>query len=293
MSELELPENSNAAGVEAASFEILLAQLGDEGSGYHTRNDPDPLRRYQRTTITERRGAVEMRCKAREVVHGSVEPSGDHATLLVYDFSFNAAKIGRRITSANISFRFYGMQPTSSTPRVHELAPYGRFILLPTSREESSIIGTEVNVGGGFLGANIGGVVKWEMTTSSTTNDATILNGATECDDFGNETGVNWIIHENKTTKSGIPSFLRVAILLSREDNKGFLGSFEAKLEADWKTEMSRFFGTTSRDDPILFDPQQKPTKNLCPAGYDLGNLAAVDLKAISDISFHAVTPIK
>ncbi|KAI0878158.1 hypothetical protein GGS24DRAFT_33068 [Hypoxylon argillaceum] len=285
----ESPENLSVADVEAASFEVPLSQLGNEGSGYRTRNDPDPSRQYQRTTITERRGAVEVRCKAREVVHGLIEPGEDNATLLVYDLSFNAVKIGRRITSANISFRFYGIQANASTPRIHGLAPYGHFILSPTFRQESSTIGTEVSASGGFFGANIGGALKWEKTTSGTATDATVLNGATECDDFGNEIGVNWIIHENRTTKTGIPSFLRVAILISREDDNKFQGTFEIKVETDWKTEMSRFFGARSKDDPILFDPLRNPTNNLCLAGYDLENLAAVDLKAISDISFHAV----
>ncbi|KAJ8131803.1 hypothetical protein O1611_g1821 [Lasiodiplodia mahajangana] len=293
ISALQLPDDLDAPGLEAASFAISLARIGDEGSGYHTRNDPNPSRQYQRITITERRGAVEIRCKAREVVHGFLAPGRDNATLLVYDFSFNAAKTGRRIISANISFRFSSMRPNSPIPKVHGLAPFGHFIILPTSREESSTIGAEVNTSGGFFGASIGGVVKWEKTTSGTTCDATTLNGATECDDFGNEIGVNWIIHENKTTKTGIPSFLRVAFLLSREDNEEFQGYFEAKLETDWKTEMSRFFGAKSRDDPILFDPQRDPTNNLCPAGYDLENLAEVDLKSISDISFHAAMPNK
>ncbi|KAI3325914.1 hypothetical protein HD806DRAFT_427961 [Xylariaceae sp. AK1471] len=275
--------------IAQASFEFSLDQLGDEGSGYHTRNDPHPFKQYQRNIITERRGAIEVRCKAREVVHGLLEPDGDNATLLVYDFSFNAAKIGRRITSANMSFRFHGMQPSSPAPKVDGLAPYGHFILLPTSREESSTIGAEFNAGGSFSGASVGGCMKWEKTTSGTISDATSLNGATECDDFGNEIGVNWIIHENKTTKTGIPSFLRVAILLSREDADKFQGTFEIKVEADWKTELSRFFGAKSKDDPILFDPQREPTNNLCPAGYDTEKLSVVDLKAISDITFHTV----
>ncbi|KAI8633881.1 hypothetical protein F5Y19DRAFT_256637 [Xylariaceae sp. FL1651] len=285
---LEAPEHGT--GLEQTSFEFSLDQLGDEGSGYHTRNDPHPLKQYQRNTITERRGAIEVRCKAREVVHGLLGPEEDvNATLLVYDFSFNASKLGRRITSANISFKFHGMQPGASAPTIHGLAPYGHFILLPTSQEESSTVGAKVDAGGSFFGVGLNGAVKWEKTTSSTTNDATSLNGATECDEFGKEIGVNWIIHENKTTKTGIPSFLRAVILLSREDDAKFQGTFEMRVEADWKTELSRFFGAKTKDDPILFDPRQKPTSNLRKAGYDLENLSAVNLKELSDVSFHTL----
>ncbi|KAI0850333.1 hypothetical protein F5Y00DRAFT_233114 [Daldinia vernicosa] len=273
--------------MDDASFNIYLDEVGDEGSGYHIRNDPNPSRRYQRETVTEQRGAVAIRCKSREVIHGFLDPdSNEFATLLVYDFSFNAVKPGRRITAATIALNFSNSAQGEAPPRIQNLFPFGHFVMLPTTRQESTARSGEINAGIQF-GGELGGALKWEKTTSFDANDATILNGSTECDDFGNEIGASWVLHENRSTKTGIPSFLRTAILLRREDDDKFQCTAEIHVKADWKTELENFFGSRSSDDPILFDPEKKPTNNLNKAGYPLENLASVDLKKLSDVTFH------
>ncbi|KAI1659490.1 hypothetical protein F4813DRAFT_353126 [Daldinia decipiens] len=273
--------------MDDASFDIYLDEVGDEGSGYHFRNDPNPSRRYQRETVTERRGAVAIRCKSREVVHGFLDPdSNEFATLLVYDFSFNAVKPGRRITAATISLNFGSSVQEEVAPRIHSLSPFGHFLMLPTIQQESTTRSNEINAGIQF-GGELGGALKWEKVISRDTSDATTLNGSTACDDFGNEIGVSWILHENRSTKTGIPSFLRTAILLKREDNNEFQCTAEIHVEADWKTELENLFGSRSSDDPILFDPEKKPTNNLNKDGYPVENLASVDLRKLSDVVFH------
>lgn len=71
-------ETLNTAGFNVSSdlgdtsFNVILDELGQEG-GYHTSND---LRApFQRETVTERRGSVDIRCKSREIIHGKLGPS--------------------------------------------------------------------------------------------------------------------------------------------------------------------------------------------------------------------------
>lgn len=102
-----------------------------------------------------------------------------------------------------------------------------------------------------------------------------------------------WILTENGATKSGVPSFLRCAMLLVRPEDNLFQCNVTISVETDLKSKIERLFGTTPPDDPVLFDPAMEPTNNLCRSGYDVDNLGLIDLGSeFVDIRFStAFTP--
>lgn len=273
--------------LEYTSVSIGLNKTGEHGSGYHTRNDPSAP--FQRPTVAERRGIIEVRCKSREIIHGALSADAeDNATLLVYDLHLDTTRRSRRIVSATLEFEFGSTVPGTPAPQVHAIAPAGRVTLLASTQEESLTRGAEVKAGAGELGVNVGGAVKWEKTVARTTNDDARVTGHIFSDDYGKGIGVSWVATENRSLKSGVPSFLRCAVLLNRG---GYDSNFQCKVrikaEADWKSEMGRLFGSTPPDDPVLFDPSLPPTNKLRKSGYDTENLGSIELDDLVEIRFH------
>ncbi|KAL6878818.1 hypothetical protein J3F83DRAFT_724008 [Trichoderma novae-zelandiae] len=280
----ELIDSDPDSDLEDTSVSIGLNKTGERGSGYHTRNDPS--NKYQRQTVTERRGIIEVRCKSRDVIHGILsEETGESATLLVYDFYLDTTRRSRRIVSASLEFEFGSSVAGVPAPQVQAIAPAGRITLLRSTQEESVKHGAGVNAGVGEFGATAGGSVSWEKTVSRTTSDDARVTGHIFSDDYGKGVGASWTIHENSTVKSGTPSLLRCAILLNRGfDDNQFQCKVRIKVEADWKSEMGRLFGSTPPDDPVLFDPDMPPTNKL--RKYDADNLGSIDLDDFVDIVF-------
>ncbi|KAL7799019.1 hypothetical protein V8C37DRAFT_144557 [Trichoderma ceciliae] len=284
MEDADFIDSDPDSDLEDTSVRIGLNKTGERGSGYHTRNDPSAP--YQRQTVTERRGIIEVRCKARDVIHGVLsEETGENGTLIVYDFYLDTTRRSRRIVSASLEFEFGSTVPGVPAPQVHAIAPAGRVTLLPSTQEESVTRGAEMNAGVSELGANAGGTLKWEKTVSRTANDDARVTGHIFSDDYGKGIGASWVLHENTMIKSGVPSFLRCAILLDRGFDDGrFQCKVRIKVEADWKSEMGRLFGSTPPDDPVLFDPEMPPTNKL--RKYDTENLGSIDLDEFTDIIF-------
>ena len=274
--------------LEDTSADISLNKTGERGSGYHIRNDPSAP--HQRQTVIERRGAIDIRCKSREVVHGYLSPeSDDFASFLVYDLHIDPTKLARRVAWARITFEFSNSVPGAAGPEIYAIAPQGRFTTLPTTQEESFRKGGDVKVDTSPLGIKVGGSFKWEKTVKRTTSDHTMLVGSTVSNGYGKEVGADWVLHENKLTKDGVPSFMRIAMLLKRKDDNEFLSKVTVEVKADWKTELTHFFGSTQKDDPILFDPQLPPTNKLQKSGYNLESLDSIDIESCTDVTFSTI----
>lgn len=282
-----------------ASVVVRLGPTGERGSGYHILNDPE--KPYQREMAVDRHGVAEIQCRSREIVHGRLSssdagPDADdadaYASLLVYDIHMNARKASRRIVSATVEFEFRSSEAGARDPEVYKIGPLGRVGVLPTQRDETTTVGGELSVSAPQLVGDVGATCKAERTVSRTTNDEARVTGFVWSDDYGRPVTARWMLAENRSIKSGVPSFLRCAIVLTRPDNF-FECRVTIRAESDWKSSVERLFGSTPHDDPILFDPALKPTNKLRKAGYDTDNLGALDLKAeFVDIRFStAFTP--
>ena len=272
----------------AMGFEVQMGSNneGDEESTYRTQNDPS--RPYQRSNVVERKGSVEIRCAAVDVIHGSLEPGGDPATLLVYDFRFDPRKRARRIVEAHMSFTYASVNSAvAAGPAVLKIAPTGRMTLVPSRQQETTIRSGNANAGGGALGLTLGASVKWEKTVSHETSDATTVVGSVDLvsRNFGESNSASWSLIENKSVETGVPAFVRTAVLLRRADNKTkFRAAFKIHARADLWSSLERVFGKTPKDDPILYDPSLPATNRL--RKYDVDNLGSIDLSDLSSVAF-------
>lgn len=294
MTNYDQDDNNQESGGDADQYEELTdisvemveGAESDEHSTYRTQNDP--RRPQQRQNVVERKGAVDVRCTALDVVHGYLEPEGDPATLLVFEFRLDSRKRARRIMDASISFTFASDDPKiAGDPEVIQIAPRGRMILVPTKQQESTTRGGDVNIGGGVMGATLGGSAKWEKTVSRETSDATAVVGSIDLvgRNYGGSNSASWTLLENKSMATGVPALVRTAVLLKREDDEtDFRASFKIHAQADMVSSLEKVFGRTPRDDPILYSPTLKPTNKL--RKYDRDRLGAVDLAELSAVAF-------
>jgi hypothetical protein len=276
---------------EGTTFKIELSPYdeGDEDSTYRTQNDPS--RPHQRSNIVERQGIVDVRCVAADVVHGSLAPDGEAATLLVFDFQFDPRKRARRIVEAHMSFTF-ASEDAEPDPAVLNVAPKGRMVVVPTQQTESTTHSRNAgaNAGGGGLGLSLGlnAGVQWEKSVSRETHDATTVVGSIDLvgRNFGASNGVSWALLENRSVPTGVPAFVRTAILLQRPDpDAAFHATVTIRAKADLRSSIDKLFGRVPRDDPILYDPSLLPTNKL--RKYDVDNLGKIDLNGLSAVAFN------
>ncbi|KAI0099323.1 hypothetical protein GGR51DRAFT_564970 [Nemania sp. FL0031] len=265
---------------------IPLAPTGNQGSGFHTRNDP--AQPFQRTNYIERRGAVEVRCSCVEVVHGFLDPDDDaFCTLLVLEFRFDARKQARRILSVDIELRFDGLS-NPNHPEVYAIAPCGNFSVAPTMQSESFTRSANIGLSAGPTSvATLSAGINYDRNLTRDVTYATKVTGATALRgrNFGQPNSASWTLLENPATKTGVPVAMKTAILLKRQDEEQFQCIAMIKARADWRSSLESVFGSTPPDDPVLFDPAMKPTSDT----YDVLNLGRVDLEALSSITFNTL----
>ncbi|KAG9237405.1 hypothetical protein BJ875DRAFT_453858 [Amylocarpus encephaloides] len=278
-----MAEISDPSAGGLPSFDIDMFPTGDCDSGFHTRNNPsDP---YQRTNIVNRKGAVDIKCSCVDVVHGRYD-EGSYGTLLVLLFRFDPRRRARRVASANISLMFSGMKAGASRPEVMAISLDGRFSMQETTRSEEVTRGGDVSLGvSAMQSVEASAGCFWERTTSADVTDSTTVVGSIDLIgfDYGPDNCASWSLLENATRKEGVPSSMRVGILLRRKTRDEFKCLVEIKAEADFKTGLEMMFGSRPKDDPVLFKPSMPPTSKLMK--YELDSLGDFDLDLVSDVT--------
>jgi len=285
----ELPDDlaERPSTIDLPSFDIGLSPAGDAGSSFRTQNDPSaPL---QRSNYIERKGAVDIRCSCLDVIHGlySAE-SGVFATLIVLQFRFDARKRARRFESVDISLEFGARKPGQGGPEVYAIAPVGRMSLVPTVQHEEVKRTASLQMGG----ITARGAVGWEKSVSKDTGDQTTVTGSIDLRgrNWGKSNCASWTLLENKTTKTGVPTSMRTAVLLKRKDESQFQCVVKIVASVDFKSTLERVFGgkgRTPKDDPVLFHPELEPTNNL--QEYCIEKLGAFDLGSVCDVTFTTI----
>ncbi|KAF4546016.1 uncharacterized protein LTHEOB_4668 [Lasiodiplodia theobromae] len=274
-------------------FDIALNPGGDEGSSFRTKNDPAAP--YQRSNVTERKGALDIRCTCLDVIHGLVSPEAEEfATLIVLKFKFDSRKTARRISAVNITLQFAPEQAGDPEPVVSQIAPYDSMVMVETKQTEDEKRSASVKLGAPPLaGVELGTDLGWEKSVNRETTDATKVIGSIDLlgRNYGEADSASWTLLENSTTETGVPSTMRTAILLKRQDEKPFRCDFKIEAKVDPMSSIERklqkLFGGRPKDDPLLFDPQLPPTNKL--QTYDLTALGSVDLGALSGVTFQTV----
>lgn len=254
MDETEVLKNVNLLTVpvegEHVMAEIMLSEGIDEEGGFRRRIDASSS--FQRETITDRRGVVDIRCVAKDVIHGYFKDGIDPASLIVYEFQFDSHKRARRIAKVDIQFVYEGDE-IGRELEVFKIEPEGRWTLEPRGQTDG------------------------RANTRETQQGATV-QGSTQVVNYsyGYPNAARWTLMENTSTKAGVPTIFRAVVLLKREDDGHFHSSVKVEASVDWKNRFSQLFGTTPADDRILYDPSLPSTNKL--RIYDRYNLGDVDL---------------
>jgi hypothetical protein len=282
-------DESEIGALEAGSvqsFDIDLFEEFDRDSGFHTMNDPKAP--FQRSNVVQRKGAVDVKCSCIDIVHGTWGPEEPDvgATIVVLHFRFDPRRRARRIASAHIEFKFFDAQGRHrKNPEVFDISLNDSFSLSPTQSTVSTTRGGEGELGGGILGANLSGKVHWEKEITQDMTDAIHVVGSVDRlgTNFGPSNTASWTLTENGSTKQGIPSAMRVGILLRRSTDDDFMATVKLKTEVDLKTNIEALFGGREADDPILFRPSMPPTNKLMK--YDVENLGNFDVRSVEDVT--------
>jgi hypothetical protein len=276
---------------------LTLCAEDQAENGFHTQNTS--MHDWQRRNVIERKGAMDVRCALKGVVHGVLGDMDDddddpaaYATLMVFEFRFDSQRQSRRIIRSRISIEFSGMpvqqrrRPTSR-PEVRAIAPRNKWSIetktddIETTREVAGNLGAA-----GVPILNVGMEGKWSRTTRRDTTNATTVSGSVDLADginSGKPNCAGWVLLENKERNTGLPEVLRVAILLKRLDTEPFTGMVKISSHADWKTEIEWMFGAFPIDDPVLFNPKLSASKNMKKyEGLPLGSVALDELADVT-----------
>ncbi|KAI8191103.1 hypothetical protein KHU50_000306 [Colletotrichum sp. SAR 10_65] len=218
-----------------ASLDLPMSDIviGEE-STFRTENES--REDWERRRVIERtQGNIHTYVDLLEVRHGKYdnEDDGDEATMLVFRFRFDPQKASRRIARARVSVEFFASEGSGSVPIVEAIAPEELWTIIPTTDEESTTRGGELNLGVSSL-VEAGATAKLEKTVTMQVHDATTISGSANLGrgkNSGESTVAVWNLHENKRRKNGVPDSARVVVLLRREDNEPF--NAVVTLEAD------------------------------------------------------------
>lgn len=280
-------------------FEIDLGIQGDQGSGFHTKNDPRPGHQWHRDDIIQRKGALSVKCNMTDIIHGGFSESNEdeYATLIVLLFRFDVRNNSpRRIARADITVDFFGQDKDDpySRPEVYDISFDDAFSFFEKKHSESITKG--ISGTAGFTPAQIAelsGSLNWEKTTTQEVDSYTTVVGNTyrRGYEFGGDNQANWILKENDKYKTGIPVALRASILLKRSDEKPFKCDVKIDVKADIRSRMEDFFGSfRPQDDSVLFNPKEivsaRKLRAVDPQQFDTKNLSQFSLETVSDITF-------
>ncbi|KAH6691546.1 hypothetical protein F5X68DRAFT_259576 [Plectosphaerella plurivora] len=285
----EAPEDSTARGDDAGLVSMdLFEEGGVEGSDFRTKNlAPD---QYHRAEVLQRTGAVSINCNLTKVIHGIMSEDGNlYATLLIMEWTFQATGT-RRISEATIELEFEASS-REGTVEVEKVSFPGSYSLMPTTQEETITKGGEATVGiEQFAALSLTG--KWEKSVAKSTTDAITLSGSRRVvNNVPPNRIATWTLTENASQPAGIPSLLKVAVLVSRDDREKFYCKLGFSCKTDMKTSFGRLFKKIPKDDPIIFqpDPEQKGTRPNRNVEYGDKELELVDLEDLGDVTFRTV----
>ncbi|KAI0440561.1 hypothetical protein F4803DRAFT_577470 [Xylaria telfairii] len=293
-----IPDDRQSPAEDDAVFDVELDIQGDPGSGFHTKNDPRPEHQWHRDDITQRKGAIGVKCNMTDIIHGKLFKDSDdeYSTLIVLLFRFDVRNNSRRVARADITINFSGNDEEDpySRPEVYDISFNDVFSLAGKSQSESITKGISGQAGlTGAQIAELSGSLTWEKTTTREVDSYTTIIGNTyrRGFEFGGDNQVNWILKENDEFHTGIPVALRVGILLKRRDEAPFKCDVKIDLKADIRSRLESFFGRFKpKDDSVLFNPKLEVSARKLGAvdhkQLDTENLGNFNLEAVSDITF-------
>ncbi|KPM35437.1 hypothetical protein AK830_g11140 [Neonectria ditissima] len=299
MSDDEDMDDQQSSSIEDATFfklELKYQGADQRSQEYRLRNKPGQKQREAVSGFvsgSRKKPAFAVSCTAKAIIHGTLDQvSRTRATLLIYDFCFFSYR-STRIKEADIWFEFRPKKgSTSAGPTVHKIEPFAKYDMMPTTE----IITRSFTKGGGITsGTMVSANATVSATTSveKTTTHAAELVGNNPSDEWGNRFLAHWFLKENESQKSGIVSFLRTCILLTRQNDEEFSCMPSIEVTPDFKTWLVTLAGSRTPDDPIILDPEYD-AYNMLEGGAKIDelNLGSVKLDDLWHYKFgDAVSP--
>ncbi|KAL7933307.1 hypothetical protein V8C35DRAFT_305482 [Trichoderma chlorosporum] len=287
MSEMEQPNGKIDDGSDVAEFDVAMFEGGNEGNGFHIKNQPNNP--YQRSEVIQRSGyGIDIRCALTKVIHGDMSPESDYwATILVFQFRFDPQRRARRVLEAIIELQFDALSAENSLPEVDAVSFDGHYSLLPSKQSETIVKGSTGSIGASYgVDLQVGG--KWEKTVVRETTDATTISGGKlVVNNVPPYRVAKWTLLENKTLKTGVPSSIQVAVRVKRMDEAVFKCFPTLRCKVDKWTTITSLLGKLPEDDPVLLKPDMKSTS--ADVVQDTGMLGSVDLQQLSNVTFTTV----
>ena len=296
--------------VMSEKFEIILEEANSEEARFHLANDRDangnpiPNRKY--VTGIDRKGSAAKMAVCGQmpiVVHGyECEGSKTPCTLIIFEWNAERARGDKRLREVTIEMSFTahgkrgeaearaksrrargkGVSETYWDPEVCDFAPRGTTWYNRTSHKVTEKSQWEVSLQANF-GQNLSAGPKyhWERSDTVDLPDAIQLSGAfTSSSGSNRPNGVRWVMLENASQRSGVPTFLRTAVLLKRRegDDGKFLGHVKVECSVspfhDLKEVFLKMIKKVPKDEPIFFNPSKSTGHHSFPSS----DLASVDL---------------
>lgn len=250
---------------------VELDEVNDEEFELHIKSYGKPQHRNF-TGYDQKRPAVVYGYR-HATIHGYFVDREDErkaGSLIILDWQFLPRDPSKRFRFVRINVVFAGPDGCSvwEEPAVYQMAPRGTHALLETTYTENKKKGLEAS-----LGAEFGGSASlksmYELSTSTAMADKIRISGQPYLDfsagperDPDRLNAVEWNFFENASQRSGLPTYVRTAILLSRETDDEFTATFtiRAKVGAltDIATGLKKVLGRKEEDDPIIFVPSIK-----------------------------------
>ncbi|KAK7709646.1 hypothetical protein SLS63_013161 [Diaporthe eres] len=270
-------------------LDIVLFPEGEEGAEFRTKAPPHHKNVYQ----ADHGDALFTKANIVSITHGTMAPGDDPATLLIFEFRFISMQPSRRFTTCNITVTFEDSDKVVDyCPVVHHIAPDGSFALHKTKAVRNVNLNLSAGLRAGFGGlASAETGIAWKMDEAKDIENWTRLSGTRrEVGSSGKDDAAVWSAAENAAAKSGIPSFLRTAVLLRRAADAPFNILFEIRAKADFNIAdaVSRSLlgkKKVERLVPVKIDPEQTKVPTADPRVVDLNNLGKLKLGRFADVT--------
>lgn len=274
-------------------FEIPLLETGadEDEASFRLQNAPEG--EMQRQQILQQDASnLSLQVEIISVIHGTYTPDGPAATVVVTEFRFQGSRThGRRFREAVLDMQF-SLRDTKvggvKDPEVVNIAPFGSFSRGASTKTIGTTASANVSGTAGPFG-ELG--VGWERTSSVEKVAYTTLHGSKRIEGryHGAQNTARWRLAENSNDKNGIPSVLRVAVLVKPKTEESFQASFGVDVKSDplhsTISSLRRFRGK-SIVDPMYFAEEEEryPLNPEFFGKVDLEDLSALDLQKLEAV---------
>lgn len=225
----------------------------------------------------DRRGGMNIALSCIDAIHGYIKDGCEAASLLIYEFGFCTSNRAGRIKSIDIQLLYGG---SSHDPEVLNITPSGSWTVgsspTETTATDDIVPGVNFKKDDDPLHRNL-------MTARNTIHEGSVAGIAGIANrKYGPRNAVKWALLENKSTKLGVPSLFRTAVLLKRADSERFSCQFEIKATLDRVRASKWLSSSAGRADhhPIFYhNPLVEST--IDQDQYDTKNLDSLDIEAL------------